>query len=276
MLPMMVGIMVASLLSGQLISRTGRYKMFPIIGTALLVIALLLLHTISVDTPFWEPTCTWSCFGAGLGLHADADARRAERRAARDMGVATASATFFRQLGGTLGTAVFLSILFSAAPSKIAERFREAGVRPPTGAVDLNDTSDLKTLPPAVKEPILAGFSDAMNVVFLVGALRASYRFRLSIMMKEVLLRQMSGIEQARADAAAAAAAAAPADGAGRQRCRKGRRPCRPMAGARPGYRARTAPIRLRGHPPIARSTKACGQGLDPSRPSRLGAYRNR
>jgi hypothetical protein len=121
--------------------------------------------------------------------------------------------TFFRQVGGTLGTAVFLSILFSEAPIKIAGRFREAGVRPPSGAVDLNDTANIPTLPAAVKEPILAGFSDAMNVVFLVGACVLVVAFVLSLMMKEVPLRQMSGIEQARADAAAAAVTAAAANG---------------------------------------------------------------
>jgi hypothetical protein len=102
------------------------------------------------------------------------------------MGVATSSVTFFRQMGGALGTAVFLSILFSAAPSKIAERFRAAGVRPPTGSVDLNDTSNLKRLPSAVQEPILAGFSDAISVVFLVGACVLVIAFVLSLMMKEV------------------------------------------------------------------------------------------
>jgi hypothetical protein len=106
---------------------------------------------------------------------------------------------------------VFLSILFSTAPTKIAERFQAAGVRVPAGAINLNNTSNIQSLPPAVKEPILAGFSDAMNLVFLVGACVLVGAFVLSLMMKEVPLRQMSGIEQARADADASAAAAAAA-----------------------------------------------------------------
>jgi EmrB/QacA subfamily drug resistance transporter len=213
-LPMVAGIMVAAVISGQLTSRTGHYRLFPIIGSAFLVIAMLLLYTISAHTPLWQTDLYMVVFGAGLGLNMQSIILAMQNAVpVRDMGVATSSVTFFRQMGGALGTAVFLSILFSAAPSKIAERFQAAGVRPPTGSVDLNDTSNLKRLPSAVQEPILAGFSDAMSVVFLVGACVLVIAFVLSIMMKEVPLRQMSGIEQARADAAAAAAAAAPANG---------------------------------------------------------------
>jgi EmrB/QacA subfamily drug resistance transporter len=213
-LPMVAGIMAAAVISGQLTSRTGHYRIFPIIGSAFLVIAMLLLYTISAHTPLWQTDLYMVVFGAGLGLNMQSIILAMQNAVpVRDMGVATSSVTFFRQMGGALGTAVFLSILFSAAPSKIAERFQAAGVRPPTGSVDLNDTSNLKRLPSAVREPILAGFSDAMSVVFLVGACVLVIAFVLSTMMKEIPLRQMSGIEQARADAAAAAAAAAPANG---------------------------------------------------------------
>jgi len=213
-LPMVAGIMAAAVISGQLTSRTGHYRIFPIIGSAFLVIAMLLLYTISAHTPLWQTDLYMVVFGAGLGLNMQSIILAMQNAVpVRDMGVATSSVTFFRQMGGALGTAVFLSILFSAAPSKIAERFQAAGVRPPTGSVDLNDTSNLNRLPSAVREPILAGFSDAMSVVFLVGACVLVIAFVLSTMMKEVPLRQMSGIEQARADAAAAAAAAAPANG---------------------------------------------------------------
>ena len=213
-LPMVAGIMAAAVISGQLTSRTGHYRIFPIIGSAFLVIAMLLLYTIGAHTPLWQTDLYMVVFGAGLGLNMQSIILAMQNAVpVRDMGVATSSVTFFRQMGGALGTAVFLSILFSAAPSKIAERFQAAGVRPPTGSVDLNDTSNLNRLPSAVREPILAGFSDAMSVVFLVGACVLVIAFVLSTMMKEVPLRQMSGIEQARADAAAAAAAAAPANG---------------------------------------------------------------
>jgi EmrB/QacA subfamily drug resistance transporter len=208
-LPMVAGIMGASLVAGQLTSRTGRYRIFPIIGSALLVIGLLLMHTIGAYTPLWQTDLYMVVFGAGLGLNMQTIVLAMQNAVpVADMGVSTASVTFFRQVGGTLGTAVFLSILFSAAPGNIAEQFRAAGVRPPAGVVDINNTSNIATLPPAIKEPILVGFSQAMSTVFLVGAIVLVAAFVLSLMLKEVPLRQMSGIEQARADAAAAAAAA--------------------------------------------------------------------
>jgi EmrB/QacA subfamily drug resistance transporter len=213
-LPMVGGIMAASMIAGQITSRTGRYRIFPIIGSALLVIGMLLLYTIGAHTPLWQTDLYMIVFGAGLGLNMQSIILAMQNAVpVRDMGVATSSVTFFRQLGGSLGTAVFLSILFSTAPTKIAERFQAAGVRVPAGAINLNNTSNIQSLPPAVKEPILGGFSDAMNLVFLVGACVLVGAFVLSLMMKEVPLRQMSGIEQARADAGAAAAAAASQDG---------------------------------------------------------------
>jgi EmrB/QacA subfamily drug resistance transporter len=208
-LPLVAGIMAASLVSGQLTSRTGRYRIFPIIGSALLVVGMLLLSTISAYTPLWQTDLYMLVFGAGLGLNMQTIVLAMQNAVpVRDMGVATSSVTFFRQVGGTLGTAVFLSILFSAAPSKIADQFQAAGVRPPAGVVNLNDTSKINTLPTAIKAPILEGFSAAMSIVFLVGAIVLVAAFVLSLMLKEVPLRQMSGMEQARADAAAAAAAA--------------------------------------------------------------------
>ena len=97
---------------------------------ALLVIGMLLLSTISADTPLWQTDLYMVVFGAGLGLNMQTIVLAMQNAGQlRDMGVATSSVTFFRQVGGTLGTAVFLSILFSEAPIKIAGRFREAGFR---------------------------------------------------------------------------------------------------------------------------------------------------
>jgi hypothetical protein len=127
------------------------------------------------------------------------------------MGVATSAVTFFRQVGGSLGTAVFLSILFTRAGTNIPHELAKSGVKIPKGSFDLNNTSGLAHLPPAVRHPILVGFSDAMDSVFLVGALVLLIGVALSIMMKEVPLRTMSG-QQARAAAEQSAAGAAPVD----------------------------------------------------------------
>jgi predicted MFS family arabinose efflux permease len=108
MLPLVAGIMVASVTSGQLTSRTGRYKVFPVVGTLLMTAALVIMSMrINVDIPFWELDLYMAMFGLGLGCCMQTLILAAQNASpARDMGVVTASSTFFRQLGGTIGTAV--------------------------------------------------------------------------------------------------------------------------------------------------------------------------
>ncbi|MGH8938062.1 MAG: MDR family MFS transporter, partial [Actinomycetes bacterium] len=120
LLPLTFGIMVGSVFSGQVIARTGRYKRFPVVGAVLLVVAMGLLSTIAVDTPLWQTLAMATLFGLGLGFNMQPLVLAVQNAVPpRDMGVATSSATFFRQMGGTLGTAVFLSVLFSTVSDKI-------------------------------------------------------------------------------------------------------------------------------------------------------------
>jgi hypothetical protein len=132
----------------------------------------------------------------------------------KDMGVATSSVTFFRQMGGTLGTAVLLSVLFTSAGSHIQDELSKAKVTlPPGQSFDINDTAGIARLPEAVRHPILVGFSDAMNLVFLVAACIIVIAFVLSLFMKEVPLRTVSGIQAAKAAAASEGAPAGAAAG---------------------------------------------------------------
>ena len=98
--------------------------MFPVVGTLLMTGALVILSfRINVDIPFWELDLYMAMFGLGLGSCMQTLVLAVQNASpARDMGVVTASSTFFRQLGGTLGTAVFFSILFSTLPDKISAR----------------------------------------------------------------------------------------------------------------------------------------------------------
>ena len=132
LLPMTLGIMAGSIISGQLISRTGRYRHFPIMGAAILVLSLYGFHFVGADTPLWKTMIGMFFFGIGLGFNFQPLTLAVQNAVdRRDMGVATSSATFTRQIGGTLGTAVFLSILFSQAGSKISEAF--AAIAPDAG-----------------------------------------------------------------------------------------------------------------------------------------------
>jgi EmrB/QacA subfamily drug resistance transporter len=205
-LPLVSGMMLSSFGAGQVISRTGRYRMLPIIGSVLLVAGLALLVDVGADTPLWETDLYMLIFGLGLGMSIQT-LNLAMQNAVqpRDMGVAPAATTFFRQVGGSLGAAVFLSILFSEAAAGIPRQLAKAAVQPPAGSVDLNDTSELASLPSVVRHPILVGFSNAMDSVFLVGACVAILAIVVALLLPEVPLRHLSG-----RDARAAAAASGP------------------------------------------------------------------
>ena len=202
LLPLVAGIMAASLVAGQITSRTGRYKIFPVIGAILLVVGMLLLSQVGADTPLWQTDLYMLVFGAGLGLNMQTIVLAMQNAVdPRDMGVATSATTFFRQVGGSLGTAIFLSILFTNAASNITANLSKAGIH--GVPVNINDTSGLASLPDRVRHPILVGFSDAMDVVFLVGACVLVGAVILAAMMKEVPLRLQSGLQAAREHAAA-------------------------------------------------------------------------
>jgi EmrB/QacA subfamily drug resistance transporter len=204
LLPMIGAMMIASLGSGQITMRTGKYRIFPIVGSMFMVAGLLTMTRIGADTPLWQADIYMALFGLGLGMNMQSIVLAMQNAVdPRDMGVATSSVTFFRQVGGSLGTAVFLSILFTSASSNIPHELAKSGAQVPAGQkFDLNDTSGLDALPAAVKHPILVGFSNAMDMVFLVGACVLVLGLVLSWLLKEVPLRTMSG-QQARRMAAA-------------------------------------------------------------------------
>ncbi|MCZ0975750.1 MFS transporter [Streptomyces albulus] len=241
MLPLMAGMMIASIASGQITAKTGRYKIFPIIGTALMVAAMLLFHyRVQWDTPLWETMVYMLVFGLGLGGCMQTLVLAVQNAVPpQDMGVATASSTFFRQMGATAGTAIFLSVLFSTVGDKIGDAFKTAAstarfqsalkdpavlhdpaskpvldmLKHPTGGASsgvLSDSSFIQHLDPRLAEPFKRGFADSMHTVFLMGAVVVALAFVLMWFIKEVPLRQISGL-QARAQAEAEANGEAPA-----------------------------------------------------------------
>ena len=129
LLPMILGLMIASIVSGQLISRTGKYRIFPIIGTGLMSLGFLLLTTIKADTNYWVLAGAMLLTGLGLGqLMQTLTIASQNSSDARDIGVATSASTFFRQIGGTLGVAVIFSVVFSLIGDKITASFSKPSV----------------------------------------------------------------------------------------------------------------------------------------------------
>src|SRR4051794_21365602 len=201
LLPLIAGLMIGSLVSGQVTSRTGRYKIFPVMGSVLMVIGLLTMTRVGADTPLWQTDIYMATFGLGLGMNMQSIVLAMQNAVdPRDMGVATSAVTFFRQVGGSLGTAIFLSILFTNAASGVKSEYAKAGQTPAFQAAaaahpdqlkalhsgSINDTSFLHGMDKTLAHPFLVGFSNAMDSVFLVGALVLVLGVVLSIMMKEV------------------------------------------------------------------------------------------
>ncbi|MGN6613159.1 MAG: MDR family MFS transporter [Angustibacter sp.] len=228
LLPMTLGIMSASVVSGQLISKTGRYKIYPVIGTALALVGLVLFAQVDADTPLWHTMIVMFVFGFGLGNCMQPLVLAIQNAVSpRDIGVATSSATFFRQIGGTLGVAVFLSVLFSSLPDKLAAAFEriaptpafQAALRDPanadfakalkTGGLQslgaLDDSSFINHLDPRLARPFLVGFSDSMSLVFWCAAAVMVVGLVVSVFLPQVELRTQSGLQAAAAERAAAA-----------------------------------------------------------------------
>jgi EmrB/QacA subfamily drug resistance transporter len=237
MLPLMLGMMTASIATGQLIARTGHYKIFPVVGTALMTIAMVLFQLeVQWNTPLAETMAYMLLFGVGLGFTIQTLTLAVQNAVpAQDMGVATASATFFRQLGATAGTAVFLSVLFSSVGGKIQSAFTaaartpafQAAVHDPSvvanpnnrpvvemlqhpGATGsgssavLNDSSFIQKLTAVFADPFKQGFADSMHTVFFLGAIVTAVAFVLVLFIKEVPLRKVSALQARAQDAAAA------------------------------------------------------------------------
>jgi len=166
MLPAVMGILVAAIVCGRILDRTGRYKVFPIVGASMLIVGLLLMSTTGVDTPYWQLAIYMAFFGLGLGCQMQTLLTAIQNvTAPRDMGAATGSVTFFRQMGGALGTAVFGAVLGVRLSHYLAENVGAA----PGGAVDVKDIEAIRALPEPVQSQVLESFASALDDMFLVG-----------------------------------------------------------------------------------------------------------
>ncbi len=228
MLPMVGGMMTATIISGQVTSRTGKYKIFMVIGPILLSIGYLSLTGFNADTEYWQVAIGMVLMGLGLGQLMQTLTLAAQNSVpASDVGVATSSATFFRQMGGTLGVAVFISILFNQLADTIPAAFKrtdvQAGLKealqdpavtsnPQNAefvaslssgdvaglAARLNtDSSFLNDLDPRLARPFLVGFAEAGVTVFAAAAVVVSIAFVIAIFTKAPALRDKSAVQEA-------------------------------------------------------------------------------
>jgi EmrB/QacA subfamily drug resistance transporter len=218
LVPFMVGIIISSQTSGRIMSRTGHYKIFPIIGTALMAVAMLLFSTLHYDTAIWQAEAMMVLMGAGLGLSMQTLVISVQNALPpKDMGIATSSVTFFRSMGATFGVAAALAILFGSVIGNIKSRAVAAGLPDQVVArfselSGLNDTSVIAKLPEAVQRVVLQGFADSMHSVFLTVFFLLIPAFVLTFFIEEVPLRTVSGLAAAQQEAGGPAAAQSSAD----------------------------------------------------------------
>ncbi|CAB4685273.1 MAG: DHA2 family efflux MFS transporter permease subunit [Actinobacteria bacterium] len=223
MIPMVMGLMVSSIVSGRITSKTGKYKIFMVLGTAMMGLSYVYLSTLVYTWQVWQISIGMVVMGLGLGQMMQTLTIASQNAVeAKDIGVATSSSTFFRQMGGTLGVAVFLSILFNQLADKGAEigakiqaaiqanpalladprnaAFTQGG---DLGSMIQSDSSFLKTASPELANPIKQAFAESAGSVFVAAAIVVAVAFALSWFIKELALRTKSGVQE-KADAAAA------------------------------------------------------------------------
>jgi EmrB/QacA subfamily drug resistance transporter len=195
LLPMVLGMLLTSIGSGQVIARTGRYKVFPIVGTATLTVALYLLSTLDETTATWQLNLYFFFLGFSLGLIIQVLVIAVQNTVSyADLGAATSGVTFFRTIGGSFGVSVFGAIFANQLARQLSAAL--AGKTLPRGlsaASVQSNSSMLKALPPGLREAILHAYSAALQPVFLTAVPVAAIAFILSWFLREVPLRTAAG-----------------------------------------------------------------------------------
>ncbi len=188
LLPLVVGLLLTSILSGQLISRLGRYKVFPIAGTALMTLGLFLLSRMNEQTSVLVESLYMLVLGLGLGLVFQVLVIAVQNAVEyRNLGAATSDATFFRSIGGSFGTAVFGAIFSSQLAAHLASL---ASSLPPGVKLSAAESvAALRLLPPAVQAQAIHAYALSLSTVFLVAVPIAALAFVLSWLLPEVRLR---------------------------------------------------------------------------------------
>jgi predicted MFS family arabinose efflux permease len=190
MLPLMVGIFSTSISGGQIMSRTGRYKWMPISGAILVGGALVAFSQLRIDTAYTTVAVIMFFFGAGLGLTMQVVVTAVQNSVERKhMGAATASVTFFRSMGGAIGTALFGAVLNIRLAHHLAEIVpAQAQSQLSAASASANDITAIRALPEPVKTWVLTAFTESMDDVFLVGLPFMAVALVIAIFMREVPL----------------------------------------------------------------------------------------
>ncbi|WP_205856508.1 MDR family MFS transporter [Phytoactinopolyspora endophytica] len=188
LLPAMVGIFVSSIGSGQLMTRNGRYKVYPILGAGITATSMLLLSTLGTDTPYWQVAMYVFVFGLGLGFTLQILVTIVQNSVERsDMGVGTSSVAFFRSMGGAFGTAIFGAVL----NSRLAHYLRDSSTTMPEGVDEANVANNVQAiqeLPDGPREAMTGAWVEALNDVFLTAVPFLAVAFIAALLIPEIPL----------------------------------------------------------------------------------------
>lgn len=217
MLPMVLGLASSTTISGRITAKTGKYKIFIVLGPIMTALAYLYLSQVRADWAIWQVSIGMVLMGLGIGqLMQTLTIASQNAVPASEVGVATSSATFFRQIGGTLGVAFFLSILFTEVSNRasvISEKIKAVFAENPTLMSDprneilldqsqnlgdriTNDSSFLEIISPELAEPIKQAFAESASMVFFTASIVMLIGFILSFFVKELELRTKSGVQE--------------------------------------------------------------------------------
>ncbi|MET0714282.1 MAG: MDR family MFS transporter [Mycetocola sp.] len=197
MLPMMAGLMLTSIWSGIAISKSGRYKIYPIVGTIVTGAAMVAMTTLAAETPIWMICVFLFVFGAGLGLIMQVVVLVAQNSVDASMvGTATSTNNYFREVGASLGVAVFGTIFTTRLTENLTDVFTSAGADPSAAAnaTSTLDPQTLATLPDTVRDGIVTAYADALAPVFWYLLPFIAIAFLLSLFLKRIPLSDVAGL----------------------------------------------------------------------------------
>jgi MFS family permease len=193
LLPIMAGLFAASIGSGQIIARVGRYKIFPILGTGLMTIGMGLFSTLTVHTSFLVTSAFMLITGFGLGLVMQLLILAVQNGVDyKDLGTATSLAAFFRSMGGAFGTALLGAVLNDRLIGNLASAL-PAGSRPHVVEIArqiVGSPAQLKLLPPAIHAAATIAYVHTIDTVFLIATPVVAVAFVLSFVLPEIRLRK--------------------------------------------------------------------------------------
>ncbi|WP_233525858.1 MDR family MFS transporter [Actinomadura spongiicola] len=189
-LPLVIGMLITATGSGQIVTRTGRYKIFPVVGTLCIGIAMFLLSRLHTDSSNTLIGVDLAVLGIGMGLTLQILILAAQNAAApADLASTTSGVSFFRNLGGAMGVAAFGAILTNRVTSEIASGFRAAGIPGSSDDALRGSPAEIQQLPETVKDIVREAFTSSLETVFLAGIPIAVVGFLAVLAMKEHPLR---------------------------------------------------------------------------------------